>query len=46
MDLSTADRFAKYYPHFDKCLIQIFDDVETRKDARLAREALRRNEEK
>lgn len=45
MDLSTADRFAKYYPNFDKCLIQIFDDVETRKDARLAREALRRNEE-
>lgn len=44
MDLLEAERFAKYYPNFDKCLIQIFDDVETRKDKTLAREALRWNE--
>ena len=45
MDISVAERFAKYYPNFDKCLVQIFNDVETRKDAKLAREALRWNEE-
>lgn len=45
MDIAVADRFAKFYPNFDKCLVQIFDDVETRKDKSLAREALRWNDE-
>ena len=45
MDIQIADRFAKYYPNFDKCLVQIFDDVETRKNQALAREALRWNDE-
>jgi hypothetical protein len=45
MDSSIAQRFAKYYPNFDKCLVQVFDDVETRKDKTLAKEALRRNDQ-
>lgn len=44
MDISIAERFANYYPNFDKCLVQVFDDVETRKDIKLAREALRWND--
>lgn len=44
MDIAVAKRFAEYYPNFDKCLIQVFDDVETRKDKKLAREALRWND--
>lgn len=42
MDITIAERFVQEYPNFQNCLIQVFDDVETRKDKKLAREALRR----
>jgi hypothetical protein len=45
MDLQSAIRFSEYYPNFQDCLVQVFDDVETRKDKTLAREALRWNDE-
>ena len=41
MNTNIAIQFAKYYPNFSDCVIQIFDDVETRKDQTLARQAMK-----
>lgn len=41
MNTQTTLDFIELYPNFDKCLIQVFDDVETRKDKKLAQEAIR-----
>lgn len=44
MDIEITKRFVKEYPDFESSLIQVFDDVENRKDKKLAREAMRRSD--
>lgn len=41
MDTNVTKQFIIDYPNFNDCLIQVFDDVEGRKDPKLAMSALR-----